>query len=148
MLALPLFFVIWWTMNRVTRKRNSFLIPAVAALLLSPLLLIGLTRLFMVGITYEPSRAFSEASWQNNPDSRYHMAGNLVNDGLLVGKDTMAVKELIGDPFFRRDMQNGTFQWEYKMGEGAGGMGAQYHFLLLTVNKNKVTEAFHSRMKD
>lgn len=96
-------------------------------------------------ITYEKRLIFSKDKWMTEKNKRYEMAEDLIQTGIITGKDSNEVKALIGEPDFR----NNTPQiWNYTMGEGGGGLGFMMHYLVIEFVADSVTSIWHQKIAD
>lgn len=96
-------------------------------------------------ITYEKRLIFSKDKWMTEKNKRYEMAEDLIQTGIIAGKDSNEVKALIGEPDFR----NNTLQiWNYTMGEGGGGLGFMMHYLVIEFAADSVTSIWHQKIAD
>ena len=144
-IALTLFFLLRWTIGRLyQRAKYKTMVALTVSIVLTPFLYLGLIQLFMFAITYEPKKEFNQEAWLKDDRKRYYMAADIINSKLLVGKDTTEVKQLLGVPTISR----GPSDWGYNMGEGSGGLGFMFHFLLLKVENGKVAAVKHERWQD
>lgn len=93
----------------------------------------------------EPSQEFNQTKWLAAKSERFSMGDDIVTSKLLLDKDSIQVKELLGEP----NMKNSTTNsWIYDMGTGGGGLGFLIHHLSVTFEKNKVAKVDHHSVKD
>ena len=91
-------------------------------------------------LTKEKSRDFDKKDWiLLNEDiekrlHRYEMIDDLIDSRVLIDKDSIQVKELLGKPNYKNTNEN---VWTYEAGTG-GGFGFVDHFLEIYYKKNKV----------
>lgn len=101
-------------------------------------------------LTKEKSRDFDKKDWiLLNEDiekrlHRYEMIDDLIDSRVLIDKDSIQVKELLGKPNYKNTNEN---VWTYEAGTG-GGFGFVYHFLEIYYKKNKVQKIEHKRIQD
>lgn len=101
-------------------------------------------------LTKEKSRDFEKKDWiLLNEDiekrlHRYEMIDDLINSKVLINKDSIQVKELIGEPNYRNKKEG---VWTYEAGTG-GGFGFLDHFLEIYFKKSKVQKLQHKRIQD
>ena len=75
---------------------------------------------------------------------RYEMIDDLIDSRVLIDKDSIQVKELLGKPNYKNTNEN---VWTYEAGTG-GGFGFVDHFLEIYYKKNKVQKIEHKRIQD
>ncbi|UMQ40050.1 hypothetical protein MKS83_11630 [Chryseobacterium sp. Y16C] len=98
----------------------------------------------------EKSREFERKNWVLSGEdmekrlSRYEMIDDLIDERLLDGKDSLQVKEIIGNPDVRNKENN---SWEYDSGTG-GGLGFVDHYLEVYFKNGKVYKVIHKRIQD
>ena len=101
-------------------------------------------------LTKEKSRDFDKKDWiLLNEDiekrlHRYEMIDDLIHSRVLIDKDSIQVKELLGRPNYKNTNEN---VWTYEAGTG-GGFGFVDHFLEIYYKKNKVQKIEHKRIQD
>ncbi|GAB1356992.1 hypothetical protein MASR1M29_11600 [Cloacibacterium normanense] len=101
-------------------------------------------------LTKEKSRDFDKKDWiLLNEDiekrfHRYEMIDDLIDSRVLIDKDSIQVKELLGKPNYKNTNEN---VWTYEAGTG-GGFGFVDHFLEIYYKKNKVQKIKHKRIQD
>lgn len=94
-------------------------------------------------IMYEKQTKFNRDKWMAERNKRHKMAADLIQTGIIAGKDSNEVKALIGEPDFR----NNTPQiWNYTMGEGGGGLGFMMHYLVIEFAADSVTSIWHQKI--
>ena len=72
------------------------------------------------------------------------MIDDLIDSRVLIDKDSIQVKELLGKPNYKNTNEN---VWTYGAGTG-GGFGFVDHFLEIYYKKNKVQKIEHKRIQD
>jgi len=98
----------------------------------------------------EKSREFERKNWILSGEdmekrlSRYEMIDDLIDERLLDGKDSLQVKEIIGNPDVRNRENN---SWEYDSGTGSG-LGFVDHYLEVHFKNGKVFKVIHKRIED
>jgi len=96
-------------------------------------------------ITYERQTKFNQDKWMAEKNKRYEMAADLIQSGIVAGKDSIEIKALIGEP----DLRNDTSQiWNYNMGEGGGEFGFSMHHLVVEFAADSVSNIWHQRITD
>ena len=146
-IAIPTFFFWKWLLKKYIRVDKTRKIATWSAtLILSPIIYLGLIMLFMLSMTYTPSKNFEKSQWLTDKEGRFQMAGDIIKSNMLIGKDTNQVKQILGDPTWGSDT---TRTWTYDMGYGGGGLGFLFHHLNLTLDNNgKVITAEHVEIRD
>ena len=66
------------------------------------------------------------------------MSRDIIDQKLLIGKDSNQVIQLIGNPNRKR---HDVSQWEYDMGSGVSGFGIMIYYLHLKFENKKVESA-------
>jgi len=96
-------------------------------------------------ITFEKQTKFNRDKWMAERNERHEMADDLIQSGIIAGKDSNKVKALIGEP----DLRNVTSQiWNYNMGEGGGGFGFRMHHLVVEFTADSVSNIWHQGITD
>lgn len=149
-IAFVVYFIIYGlTETRIENKNRRVLNSILGAVLISPVLYF----VFIVGILFlmsrEGSREFNSKEWKSGKEvdaamNKYQMIDDLIDEEILIGLDTIKVKEIIGAPDFRTKEQN---SWSYNAGTG-GGIGFVDHQLEISFKNNKVVKVKHIRIKD
>jgi hypothetical protein len=79
------------------------------------------------------------------------MVDDILKSKMLYGNDTMAVKELLGEPDWRHDSvrhRQGVNIWEYDMGSGGAGLGFTFYYLNLRFRNDKVDSVYYFHFDD
>lgn len=152
LLAVPVFFVFKkFFSKRLQKSKARALAPWIATFLLVPALYVAMVLLVLWRISYTPSRDFDKALWLSDREGRYQMAGDIINNRLLMGRDSNGVKELLGQPEWKQGPSSlaPVQTWSYDMGMGGGGLGFLFHDLLVKFDSNyKVTVVEHMQIAD
>ena len=145
-IAIPTFLFWRWLFKKYIKNNNiRKMLTWAATLIATPFIYIGLILLFVVWMTYTPSKDFDQMQWQSNKKERFQMANYIIETNMLIGKDTNQVKQLLGIP--TRDRST-TGVWTYDMGYGGGGLGFLFHHLHLKFKNNKVVSVEHIEIQD
>ncbi len=152
LIAIPTFFFWKWLLKKYIKVDTTRKIAIWCATLIgTPIIYGGLIALFMVGITYTPTKDFDKREWLADREERFQMAGDIISSKMLIGKDTNQVKEVLGEPQWRNDSdwRPGTKNtWTYDMGLGGGGLGFLFHNLIIRFDKEKVVAVEHAKVRD
>ena len=146
-IAIPTFFFWKWVLKKFIKVDRTRKIATWTATLIGTLIIyVGLIMLFMFGMTYTPSKDFDKPEWILDKEGRFQMAGDIINSKMLIDKDTIQVKQILGDPTWGMDT---THVWTYDMGFGGGGLGFLFHHLNLKLDSNsKVVAVEHIKIRD
>ncbi len=91
-LAVPLFFLIRWLLNKHTEwKFNKSLASVLLTIIITPLVYLTILRLLFFAFSYEPDRYFTQERWQGRKHKRYYMSRDIIDQKLLIGKDSNQV---------------------------------------------------------
>jgi hypothetical protein len=82
-----------------------------------PFIFAGFFWIWYYSTTYYPTENFEKEKWVKTVDKRYRMGENIVNSKMLIGKDSHAVKGILGNPDWRREPSK---LWQYQMGFSDG----------------------------
>lgn len=125
LLAIVLFVLLRWMLKRlikVTSSRNW--IAGISAVVLAPVFyFIGLLG-FMSLLFYQPEYKFSKDRWAAEKEIRYRMKDDLISKGMLDGKSTAEVLDLIGAPD-----KDSAEVWTYDLGMSQEGFGWKWYFM-------------------
>lgn len=124
-------------------------------LFLSVSIALILYAIFVVGTIYymtkEKHREFETKEWiligedMNKRLSRFQMVDDLIDRKILIEKDSLALKKILGEPTWRQEKDN---KWIYEAGTG-GGFGFVDHYLDIYFGTgNKVIRTEHRRIED
>lgn len=105
----------------------------------------------MFGMTYTPIKDFDKTQWLTDKESRFQMAGDIINSKMLVGKDTNQVKQILGEPTWGSNSTwrpDTTNTWTYDRGMGGGGLGFMFHNLVIKFDTGKVGAVDHAKIRD
>ena len=146
-IAIPTFFFWRWLLKKYIKVDKTRKIATWSATFIgTPIIYVGLIMLFLLGMTYTPSKDFDKSQWLTDREGRFQMAGDIIERKLLIGIDTTQVKQILGDPTWGGDT---TKIWSYDMGFGGGGLGFLFHHLNLKLdNSGQVTSVEHVKIRD
>lgn len=127
----------------VDRTRMSKLKRIFGFLSLAMILPLGV---FLILLEFDkpPSDPFDPVRWSAEVQKRFHMADDLVRNKFLLGKDTMQLKALLGQP--DPAYQPGAFV--YNMGTGRAGFGVSIHSLVIRLRNGRADSVEHVVMYD
>jgi len=136
-IAIPTFFVLRWILKRFikdskTRNWTSIL----GAVVIAPILYIGLAIAFFSYLFYEPQYDFDREKWLADKQTRFEMRDDIVDSELLIGRSKSEIIDFIGNPEFG----DSTKIWTYDLGTSGAGFGWQFNSLELTFKNDKVKE--------
>ena len=144
-IAIPTFFFWRWLLKKYIRVDKTRIIATWSATLIgTPIIYVGLIMLFMLGITYTPSKDFNKSQWLTDKEGRFQMAGDIISSKILIGSDTSQVKQLLGNPTWGMDNDN---SFVYDMGFGGGGLEFLSHNLVVKFDNNKVVSVEHEKIR-
>jgi hypothetical protein len=83
-----------------------------ATILLTPLLYISIVLIWILSISYYPSREFNRQGWLNEQEKRFALSEDLIEREVLLGKTKPEIRHLLGDEG-NTDQSN---QWSYYLG--------------------------------
>jgi hypothetical protein len=149
-LTLPIYFISKRIFkNKITNAKKriffSFLTTIILSSIIYVLAIVSIICLQPIEITKD----FDETVWKSNNsvDSKmknYEMIDDLIDKKLLIGKDTLKVKEMLGTPYANVKEIN---VWSYDAGTSTG-FGFVDHYLNVYFKDGKVFEVMHERSKD
>lgn len=76
---------------------------------------------------------------------KLEMVANLIQSGVITGKDSNEVKTILGEPENRNDSLQ---TWNYNMGQGGGGPGFTIHYLVVKFSADSVSTIWHQKIVD
>ena len=101
-LAIPCFFMSKWVLKKlhIGTTKNRKYIALFPALILSPLLYIGLMLLWFASSAYYPAYEFSKFQWETHTETRYTMSQDIIESKMLIGKSKAEVVDVLGPDFY------------------------------------------------
>ncbi|MDO6598274.1 hypothetical protein Q4512_15225 [Oceanihabitans sp. 2_MG-2023] len=101
-LAIPSYFLSKWGLKKFNlgNDENRKLIALIPAILLSPIIYIGLMYLWILSISYYPTNDFDKQEWETNIEERYKMSEDIIESKILIGKTKEEIIELLGKDFY------------------------------------------------
>jgi len=96
-------------------------------------------------ITYERQSKFNYDKWVTEKYRSYKMAADLIQSGIIAGKDSNEIKTIIGES---NDKNDSLKTWNYNMGQGGGGPGFTIHHLVVKFSADSVSTIWHHKIVD
>ncbi len=130
-------------------NKRKFLISGITAAILSPLIYFAFVSFLIFTMSIERSRDFDENLWKTTSEAegefgKYEMIDDLIESDLLINKDSLEVKKILGMPEYRDKEKN---FWQYYAGM-SNGFGFVDHHLIVNFKHGKVSKLEHKRLKD
>lgn len=91
--------IILYLLLRKLFFRHKRLWPAMAALILSPLIYLILAKAFFSSEYYYEKQDFDPIVWQQNAEERFRMSEDIIESRILIGKTREEVIEILGTDF-------------------------------------------------
>lgn len=132
-LAVILFFLFRWTF-RLSKRRNIWAV--VCAVIVSPAIYTLIVLAVLFYINSAPERVFDREWWLNNGNRRYEMAGDIINSGMLLGKDKQEVIRLLGDDYINNEEEKSVIG--YDLGFSSQSMNLPDKILSIEFEDGKV----------
>lgn len=88
-------------------------------------------------ISYVEETQFDQLEWNTKVNERWKMRKDIVEGKLLIGLDSMAVKETLGNPTFNKKLDN---TWIYNFGGHSESLGFVFSNLQVKFKQNKVVK--------
>jgi hypothetical protein len=145
------FFWHWLFAKFISHQRTRVILTGIAIFFTIPVAYYVVTGAIMLWLVYTPKRDFDQEDWLADKAERYQMADDIIESKMLLGIDTMAVKQLLGEPSWRGDSvwhSNGANSWHYDMGSGGAGLGFTFHHLHVKFANDKVDSVYHITIDD
>src|SRR5687767_12244339 len=117
-------FIFWAFILKkfIKDKHRRIILTWFATIALTPLMYLAFISVLIFSFSYVPDRDFDRKDWMSDRISRHEMADDLIDNKMLIGKDTNYLKQLLDEPRLRTDTT-----WSYDMGAGGGGLGFRFH---------------------
>jgi len=153
LIAVPTFFFCRWLFRKFKMSDKARKVAAwITTLILTPAIYIGLVLLLLFGLSYTPSIDFDRSQWLADREGRFQMATDIIKTKMLIKKDTIEVKGLLGEPTWGTDStwkSDAISTWTYDMGFGGGnGIAGLMHNLVITFDKGHVVTVKHVKIQD
>jgi len=103
LIAIPTYFASRWVLKKqnIGDKQSRKLIAIVPAVLLSPVIYVGIIMIWLFAISYYPKQEFDKAKWEKNTEERYRMSQDIINSKMLIGKSEEEVILILGEDYSR-----------------------------------------------
>ncbi|MDO6759224.1 hypothetical protein Q4566_03360 [Tamlana sp. 2_MG-2023] len=135
------FVLVWLFVNTIDkRKWLTFLVSLVLAPLAYFYIFYPVVNIFS---SYHHEKYFNAEAWEENPELRFEMLDNIIQDTLLIGKQKNEVKNLLGESeWFGWDdsiKANSPNKWNYNLGFEPGAFNNSQECIELDFENGKVT---------
>lgn len=135
-LAIPIYFICFWGMKNmkagtVNNRKWLALIPTI---IISPVIYLGLTMIWIFSNTYYTSIEFDRTKWNSNIEERYRMSEEIIDSKMLIGKTQKEVIEILGTNY---SSYNGS-RITYELGFVPGPFNIDPSYLEITFEKGFV----------
>lgn len=137
--------------KRIKNKNYRILVCISLSCFIGIILYTVLVGAFIYALTKEKHREFERERWIlvgediNKRLSRFEMIDDLIDSKFLIKKDSLQVRQILGEPDWR-DEKN--YKWTYEAGTG-GGIGFVDHYLDIYYDAGYETvKVEHRRIKD
>ncbi|KAA0126052.1 hypothetical protein FY557_19415 [Chryseobacterium sp. SN22] len=130
-------------------RKKRFFKSILLAVFIAPVIYFLVVFILILSATGERSRDFDSVIWQANTRTEngtynYEMVDDLINSRLLIDKDSLEVREILGSPELKDKEQK---FWQYYEGTSTG-FGFTDHQLIVKFADNKVIMLEHIRQQD
>lgn len=93
--------------------------------------------MFISVISYEENNRFTKLKWDTEVSKRWTMRKDIVDKKVLIGKDSLEIRALIGDPSVKDSTIN---KWTYNLGSEKAGLGLVFYYMDVKYENGKVKE--------
>jgi len=136
-IAIPTFFVLRWILKRFIKNSKTRNLTSIAGtIIVAPILYLILIFAFFSYLFYEPQYDFDKEKWFADKNSRFEMRDDIVESGMLKGKNKSEIIVIIGKP----ESNDLTELWKYDLGMSGAGFGWQFNYLELQFENGKVSD--------
>ncbi|XMO85699.1 hypothetical protein AAFN75_12970 [Algibacter sp. AS12] len=134
------FIAVWLFVNTIDkRKWLTFIVSLVLAPVVYFYLFYPMLNIFS---SYHHEKHFNAEAWEDQPELRYEMATQIINDSLLIGKQKSEITALLGKPEWlgwdTTLKANSENKWNYNLGFKPGAFNNQQECLELNFVNNIV----------
>ncbi|AUS06414.1 hypothetical protein [Pseudotamlana carrageenivorans] len=138
---LIVFVLVWLFVNTIDKRKWLTLIVSLA---LTPLVYFYVFYpIINIFSNYHHEKYFNAEAWEEDPELRFEMLHNILEDSLLIGKSKIEVKQLLGESewYGWNDSikANSEDQWNYNLGFKPGAFNKDQECIELLFTNNKVT---------
>lgn len=97
-LTAPIYLLSKWLLDnlKLGSKKDRKFFAIIPALIVSPLVYIGIIMIWILSTCYYPKKEFNKEEWKTNIEERYKMTENIIDSRILIGKTKEEVIELLG----------------------------------------------------
>jgi hypothetical protein len=132
--------------NRITDKIKRNLSIWVSTIILTLLIYVGIFAAFIYFLLRQPpNKAFDQSKWIIEKNERFLMGDDLVKSKILNEKDTIQIKQILGQPTWKDSLNT---SWTYDMGSNGSGFGLLFHSLSVKFENNKAVKIEHFQVQD
>ena len=127
------FIAVWLFINTIDkRKWLTFIVSLVLTPIVYFYLFYPMLNIFSA---YHHEKYFNAEAWEEQPELRYEMANQILNDSVFIGKKKSDIKALLGKPeWFSWDDTlkiNSQDKWNYNMGFKPGAFFLSYKYTII-----------------
>lgn len=135
-IAIPTFFLLRRILKRFIKNSKTRNLNSIAGtIIVAPILYLILIFAFFSYLFYEPQYDFDKEKWFADKNSRFEMRDDIVESGMLKGKNKSEIIQIIGKP----ESNDSTEWWKYDLGMSGAGFGWQFNYLELQFENGKVS---------
>lgn len=134
-----IFFLSRWIIraSSMAKVKKSLLPPIIISFILTPLAYFLYVKVFISVISYEENNRFTKLKWDTEVSKRWTMRKDIVDKKVLIGKDSLEIRALIGDPSVKDSTIN---KWTYNLGSEKAGLGLVFYYMDVKYENGKVKE--------
>ncbi|OBQ52808.1 hypothetical protein JJL45_09540 [Tamlana sp. s12] len=138
---LIVFVLVWLFINTIDKRKWLTFIVSLA---LTPLVYFYIFYpVINIFSNYHHEKYFNAEAWEEDPELRFEMLHNIIEDSLLIGKPKREVKQLLGESeWYGWDdsiKANSEDQWNYNLGFKPGAFNKDQECIELLFTNDKVT---------
>jgi len=145
-------YIIFYTYLKRIRNRNYRIFISIGlSCFIGIILYVFSVSLIIYALTKENHRQFERENWilvgedMDKRLSRFEMIDDLIEIKILIKKDTLEIKQILGEPNWRDEEKN---KWIYEAGTGAS-FGFIDHYLDIYYNEShKAVKLEHREIRD
>lgn len=104
-LSILCYFISKWFLKRfrLGDNKNRKYIAIIPAVILGPIVYVGLILIWIFYASYYPEEKFSKEKWDTNIEERYSMSKDIIKSDILIGKTRIEIITLLGDDYYEYD---------------------------------------------
>lgn len=101
LIALPFYFLIQAILKKynIGSKENRWLVTFVSTLIISPIIYVLTTLIWIFTLSYYPDNDFNKEDWTLNKEERFKMSKDIIENEILIGKTKSEIIELLGEDY-------------------------------------------------